>query len=397
MRAWWISLWLLGAGAAAPLAAESPRWVTLGNHPYLKLEDWAAAARFTSFIDQKSGRILLERKNLPPVILLIDSPYALVGGKFLALPDFPLRRNGAVLFSADSAERVFPGLLPEAERDAFVKLAKGAQAEVPATPTAPMSKAPPALPPKARPVELPVVSSCLVDRPVKKIFLDPGHGGEDAGTKANGIYEKNITLAFARQTADELRRRGFEVSFSRTRDVFLPLEVRTKLAEKWKADLFISLHVNSSPHHQAHGTETYILSQDATDAEARKLALIENSIASSGKDRQSAVQDILWDMEQTAYLQDSAYLASYLQGALIANAHAVLKKEKIEGDWKNRGVRQAPFYVLNRAAMPAVLVELGYLSNPGDRKLLLTKSFQESLSKALADGVKKYRDECRKE
>ncbi|MGZ3693870.1 MAG: N-acetylmuramoyl-L-alanine amidase family protein, partial [Bdellovibrionota bacterium] len=207
---------------------------------------------------------------------------------------------------------------------------------------------------------------------------------------------KNITLGFSRLVADELRRRGFEVSFSRTRDVFLPLDIRTKLAAKWKADLFVSIHVNSSQRSDAHGTETYILNQEATDAEARKLALIENSIASSAKERQSAVQDILWDMEQTAYLQDSAYLASYLQGALVANAHDLLLKEKIAGDWKNRGVRQAPFYVLNRAAMPAVLVELGYLSNPRDRKLLLSKSFQESLAKALADGVKKYKEECRK-
>ena len=184
------------------------------------------------------------------------------------------------------------------------------------------------------------------------------------------------------------------MSYSRSKDIFLPLDIRTKIAEKWKADIFISLHVNSSPLPSAHGTETYILSPDATDAEARKLALLENSIAEKAKASESAVQDILWDMEQNVYLQESAYLAADIQGAIVDEAHKLLAKKKISGDWKNRGVRQAPFYVLNRAPMPATLVELGYLSNPGDRKLLDQKFFLESLAKALAIGVKKYQETC---
>lgn len=318
-------------------------------------------------MDPHSGRILLERKNIPPVILLLDSPYALVGGKFVALPEPPHLRGSKFFLAAEAAERVFPPVLPKEERESFSALLASAGN-----------------------------NSCGETRKVKRIFLDPGHGGDDAGTKAAGALEKNITLQFARLAADELRRRGFEVSFSRTRDVFLPLEIRSKLADKWKADLFISIHVNSSTHSDAHGTETYILSPDATDAEARKLALIENSIASSAKERQSAVQDILWDMEQNSFLQESAYLASDIQGALVAHAHELLQKQKMADNWKNRGVRQAPFFVLNRAAMPAVLVEIGYLSNPGDRKRLLEKSFQETLARALAEGVKKYKEACRK-
>lgn len=367
------------------------------KQPYLSLSDWTQAGHLTEFSDSKSGRILLERKGRAPIILLLDSPYALLGSKFIALPDAPIRKGEKILLSAQSAERLFPAILSAEERPAFSALllsAKGAKPEERKNETKAQMKPAAVVQPIPSPIS--AMESCQLERPVKRIFLDPGHGGNDVGTKFAGVFEKNITLEFSRLAADELRRRGFEVSFSRTRDVFLPLDIRTKLAEKWKADLFVSLHVNSSQHADAHGTETYILNQEATDAEARKLALIENSIASAAKERQSAVQDILWDMEQTAYLQDSAYLASYLQGALVANAHDLLLREKIGGDWKNRGVRQAPFYVLNRAAMPAVLVELGYLSNPRDRKLLLTKSFQESLAKALADGVKKYREECRK-
>lgn len=108
------------------------------------------------------------------------------------------------------------------------------------------------------------------------------------------------------------------------------------------------------------------------------------------------MQDILWDMEQTAYLQQSAYLASYVQKSVVEYAHDLLRKKKLPGGWKNRGVRQAPFYVLNRAPMPAVLVEIGYLSNPKDRALMGEKLFLESLAKALAEGVKKYKEACRK-
>lgn len=358
---------LLFAFLALTAAADALPWIRVGSEPHLSLEDWQGITGFKSFDDEASGRVLLERKGYPPLILLLDSAYALQGEKFLALPQPPIRRSGKVLLSADSAERLFLPVLKKEER---VKLAA-----------------------KLKPAEKPAEAAC--GRGVKRIFLDPGHGGDDAGTTHGDTQEKDIVLKFSRLAAGELRKHGFEVSYSRTKDVFLPLDIRTKIAEKWKADVFISLHVNSSTHSGAHGTETYILSQEATDAEARKLALLENSVAGEAKQSSSAVQDILWDMEQTAYLQDSAYLASYLQGAIVDHAHNLLAAKKLPGNWKNRGVRQAPFYVLNRAAMPAVLVELGYLSNSRDRDMLLQKYFQESLAKALANGVKKYKEACR--
>jgi N-acetylmuramoyl-L-alanine amidase len=234
---------------------------------------------------------------------------------------------------------------------------------------------------------------CTSTRPIKKVFIDPGHGGSDLGTKFGSLNEKDITLKFGVLVAEELRRRGFLVSFSRTKDVFLPLDVRSTLAKKWDADLFVSIHMNSAPSKDANGTETYILSVDATDAAARKLALIENSIVQTASAKQSAVQDILWDMEQTTYLQDSAFLASYIQKQVTQAAHDFLHAKKIE--WKDRGVRQAPFFVLSHAPMPAVLVELGYLSNAQDRKMLTDKNFQENLAKAIANGVKQYQEACK--
>lgn len=362
-----VKLLLLLALTLFPAFADAPPWVMVGAEPHLAIEEWQGLTGFKPFIDPASGRILFERKGYPPLILLVDSGYALQGEKFLALPKAPFRQSGKILLSADSAERLFFPVLKKEERSAL-------QA-------------------KLKPAGKPAEAAC--GRGVRRIFLDPGHGGDDAGTKHGDQKEKDIVLKFSRLAAGELRKHGFEVSFSRTKDVFLPLDIRTKIAEKWKADIFISLHVNSSPLPSAHGTETYILSQEATDAAARKLALLENSVAGEAKKTSSAVQDILWDMEQTAYLQDSAYLASYLQGAIVDHAHKLLAEKKVPGDWKNRGVRQAPFYVLNRAAMPAVLVELGYLSNSRDRELISQKYFQESLAKALADGVKKYKEACR--
>lgn len=355
-------------GAGKP---EAPAWILIEKVPYLSLDDWEAQSGFHPFVDPSQGRVLLERKGRPPVILLLESPYALQGGKFLALPQAPVIRGGKVLLSAESAERALLPALPQEEKEKLQQLITSARGKAEST-------------------------GCMNERSVKRIFLDPGHGGEDFGTKSGATKEKDITLKFSRLAADELRRRGFLVSFSRTRDVFLPLEIRPKLAKEWKADLFLSIHVNSSPTASAQGTETYILSQDATDAEARKLALLENSIASEAKSKESALQDILWDMEQTAYLQDSAYLASNVQGAIVESLHDLLKRKKLAGDWKNRGVRQAPFYVLNRAPMPAILVEIGYLSNSRDRKLMGEKYFQEILAKALAEGVKKYKEACRK-
>ena len=382
VKAWLLSLGIAassawaGPAAAPPPAADAAQWRMLDRVPYAALEDWASWAGFRAYPDLKTGRILLEKKAFPPLILLMGAPYALQGEKFLALPQAPRSLEGKVFLSAGSGEQLFLALLKGSEKKTVEQNLSLASAQGPSIPKPALS------------------GSCGHGRTVKRIFLDPGHGGDDAGTKHEHVNEKDVVLSFGRLAADELTRRGFEVSFSRSRDVFLPLDIRTKLAEEWKADLFISLHVNSSPAISVHGTETYILSPDATDAEARKLALLENSVAKEARAGSSAVQDILWDMEQNIYLQDSAYLASYIQGSIVANAHDLLLQHKA-GDWKNRGVRQAPFYVLNRAPMPAVLVELGYLSNPRDRKLLTEKYFQESLAKALAEGVKKYKEACR--
>ena len=360
--------------------ADSPKWVVVEKAPYLSVAEWGRRLGFKVFYDFHSGRIFLERKESAPIIFLMDQPYALRGETFVYLPKAPLRKDGTIFLAKESVERV---VYPVVGKAAELKALPVGEEPIKTEKIEPIAKTQ-------------IKTKCSLDHPVKKIFLDPGHGGEDAGTKSGSVAEKDIVLSFSKLLGKELEEEGFEVLYSRTRNVYLPLEIRSKLALESKADLFLSLHVNNSPHPSIHGTETYILNQEATDAEARKLALLENSIVQSAKEKQSAVQDILWDMEQTAYLQDSAYLAAYVQESIVKGAGTMIKNNHWTGDWKNRGVRQAPFYVLNRAAMPAVLVELAYLSNSRDRKLLTEELFLKSLAKAMAGGVKKYRDACPK-
>lgn len=355
-----------------PLLAHAEKkslWTEVQGKPFLTLSNFANIAGLKVFQAGINERILLDGEK--QALLLPGSPYFIVDGTFLVSSSAPEVVKGEVLLPADLVELLSVRLVPKANQEKLELFLERVSERI-------------------------ENASCSLERPVKKIFVDPGHGGADLGTKQGTLYEKDIVLKFSKILADELRRRGFEVTFSRTKDVFLPLDLRSQLASNWNADVFLSLHVNSAPGFEANGTETYILSSDATDAAARKLALLENTLPKEAKAKASAVQDILWDMHQTAFLQDSARLGAYIQQEVADSASELRKEGKLKLKWRNRGVRQAPFFVLSRAPMPAVLVELGYLTNRKDRRLLTEKFFQESLAKALADGVKKFRAICKK-
>ncbi len=386
-----ISLVLLGTAAFAESSAFVIAVQKQGEQ-YISLQDLQSIG-FKGFWQENKQRLLLQAKKGHAAFLLLDNPYAEIDGVIVYRPHALIKNKKTLLVSVRFfQENLLPFLTVEQRQSlpsiVFSKNPPAALEEKEATVL------------EKKSAELPVsekasLASCVIERPVKKIFIDPGHGGSDLGTSFHGVYEKSVVLNFSKLVAKELAGQGLEISFSRGKDVFLPLDIRSELAREWKADLFISIHMNSSPSKEANGTETYILSQEATDAEARKLALKENSIVKELKSSKPVLKDILWDMEQTSYLQESAYLASFIQKSLVETAHDLLRKKKNMGQWKNRGVRRAPFFVLSRAAMPAVLVELGYLTNDKDRKLLSDKKFQESLAKALAGGVKLYREACK--
>jgi N-acetylmuramoyl-L-alanine amidase len=217
---------------------------------------------------------------------------------------------------------------------------------------------------------------------VERIVIDPGHGGRDPGTYVKGgIKEKNIVLSLAKVLARKIEERlDCEAILTRDRDVFLSLERRTAFANMKKADLFVSLHVNSYKQKGVHGLETYFLNL-ATDARAVMVAAREN--ATSEKNI-SDLQKILNDLMLNTKITESSRLAREVQRGMI-----VRSKKRYSGV-KDLGVKQAPFYVLIGAEMPAILVETGFITNPGERNRLLSKKYQENLADGIVSGIERY-------
>lgn len=225
---------------------------------------------------------------------------------------------------------------------------------------------------------------------IQTIVIDPGHGGSDTGAVGSkGIEEKTITLLLAQALRSRLEERlPVRVVLTRTDDAELPLDTRTALANQQKADLFISLHINSVHGPSARGAETYFSSLQASDARAAQSAATENlagsdpapSMGSEDGDPLYDLQLILWDLAQSHYLAESQRLATLVQEEL--NEALGLK---------DRGVKQAPFRVLLGAAMPAVLVECGFISNPEEEERLLDPAYRADLVDSLVRAVTRYR------
>jgi N-acetylmuramoyl-L-alanine amidase len=220
---------------------------------------------------------------------------------------------------------------------------------------------------------------------IKTIVIDPGHGGLEPGAKGRfGTLEKNISLAISLKLKAIIQRNfALRVVLTREEDVDVSLENRAAKANNNKADLFISIHVNSSFLRQARGSETFFLSMEATDEDARKLAYLENNPPELEKGISSENQDdvkmILWDMAQTAYLNQSSILAESIQNEL--NSLFLIK---------SRGIKQAPFKVLCGVACPAILVEVAFISNPDEERKLRSEDFQMRIAQAMFKGLENY-------
>ena len=219
---------------------------------------------------------------------------------------------------------------------------------------------------------------------VRTIVLDPGHGGEETGSIGpSGTKEKDLTLIIAKKLRNILRNSlGVRVILTREDDVYVSLDERTAIANNAKADIFISIHFNASRNRKAKGPETYFLSYKATDSAARLQAYRENmALVMPPEDIKipTDVEMILWDMAQSQYLQQSSRLAEFIQEEL-SNLIGV----------KKRGVKQAPFKVLMGALMPAVLVEVDFLSNPEEEKKLLDPEFQNKIAMSLYRGIVRF-------
>jgi N-acetylmuramoyl-L-alanine amidase len=221
---------------------------------------------------------------------------------------------------------------------------------------------------------------------IRTVVIDPGHGGMESGAKGKaGHLEKDITLAIALKLKALIEKNmSFEVVLTRDKDVDVPVENRSAIANNHKADLFISLHTNGSRQKAAEGSETFFLSTGATpDEETRRLAYLENNSSQIeghvDKTSEEDVKMILWDMAQTAYIRQSSQLAEMIQAEL----------NTLLGT-RNRGIKQAPFKILTGVACPAVLIEAAFISNPDEEKKLASEDFQTSVAEAVYRGLAKY-------
>ena len=220
--------------------------------------------------------------------------------------------------------------------------------------------------------------------PAFTIVVDAGHGGTETGAIGpGGLQEKDATLDIAKKIAAELPKvLPCRTVLTRDSDVLIPLDDRASIANHEKADLFLSVHANSSRAAAARGSETYYLSLEASDKIAQEVAKEENQSAASPTPGASAASAnpaldfILWDLAQSAHLKESSELAEAIQTELNAVS-----------DTGNRGIKQAPFRVLVGATMPAVLVETAFISNPEEEKRLRSPEFQQAVADAVARAV----------
>jgi N-acetylmuramoyl-L-alanine amidase len=216
----------------------------------------------------------------------------------------------------------------------------------------------------------------------RKIVIDAGHGGHDPGSIGRGgLQEKDLVLDVALRLEKMVRAElGAEVVMTRSTDVFIPLEERTAIANSRGADLFLSIHANSSRNPRARGVETYFLNF-AADPHAEEVAARENAIsAATLKDLQNLVKAIALN----AKIDESRDFAASVQEAMVRT-----QREHQPGV-PDRGVRTAPFYVLIGANMPSVLAEIAFVSHPGEEKLLRTGDHRDRIARSLFQGVKSY-------
>ncbi|MFA6499597.1 MAG: N-acetylmuramoyl-L-alanine amidase [Desulfurivibrionaceae bacterium] len=217
---------------------------------------------------------------------------------------------------------------------------------------------------------------------IKRIVIDPGHGGKDPGTcSPSGLKEKDIVLDVALRVAKIIKEKlGCEVILTRDRDIFIPLEERTAMANAKEADLFLSIHVNAAPNHDARGIETYVLDL-ASNKDAMRLAAMEN--ATSAK-QISDLQSILLDLMQNSKINESLKLAGLVQEEMVSGLNKKFSAVN------NLGVKKAPFVVLIGAQMPAILTEIAFLSNPEEEKRLKDEAYLAGVANHISGGVAQY-------
>src|SRR4026209_2057442 len=222
----------------------------------------------------------------------------------------------------------------------------------------------------------------------------------------SGLMEKEIVLNVTRRVARRVESGlGVKVVMSRDSDVFVPLRERTNFANKHRADLFVSIHAYAHPQAVSEGVETYFLSSEASDNVARQVAAVRDGgveLEGSGGSRQRGdmLKSILWDLAQSEFQEESSFMAETVQDSMSKSLSLVNRGVKQAGVYVlrvagavgrgNRGVKRAGFYVLGGAAMPAILIEIGFLTNRKEEKKLGTAEHREALARAIYTRLAEY-------
>lgn len=277
-----------------------------------------------------------------------------------------------------------PASQPAAEEDDFEEMVLTAIAE-PAVPAAPAPAAP-----AAAAVTAPAIKAenhplaITTARKKMRIVVDPGHGGKDAGAVRGKYREKDWNLAVGKELAALLKKGKFEVKITRDTDVFIALSERSKIANNFKADLFVSVHVNATKTSQANGFQVYFRSEKATDREAAETAALENEAMQYEEVHYNFVDALLQSLAKNEYINESSKLAGYVKNSVYKQPGI-----GIAVDQKN-AIRQANFYVLKGVQCPSILVEMGFISSPKDRAKLSQSSVQKKMAQGIYNGIVNY-------
>ena len=248
---------------------------------------------------------------------------------------------------------------------------------------------PSAATPVIKPAPVPTISAAALPTMSAKrdihIVIDPGHGGKDSGAVRKGsAKEKDLNLTVAKHLYNYLKKQGFDVKLTRTDDTFVTLAGRSKMANEYKADLFISVHTNAAKRSQANGFEVYFRSEKPTDKDAADIAAFENEALQYEEAHYSFVDKLLQSLAKNEYMNESSKLASHVRNYVYKEPGIGIAVNQ-----KN-AVKQANFYVLRGVQAPAILVEMGYISSPKDKARLNNKAAQKRMGEGIGKGVMVY-------
>ena len=329
-----------------------------GGHRYIEAVPALRAMGYATTWNEPAGKLLF-KSEAGAGILTPYSPFAIYGAKSRRLSAPPVFLDGRFCVPEDFFLSALPLL-------AGVEIGKKEGTAV--TPPAHMAA-------PYRPMFL------------KKVVIDAGHGGHDSGaTSSTGVKEKDVNLAVAKRLARRLRdEMGIEVVLTREDDRFLTLGQRAQIGNTSGADFFLSIHSNGAMNKSATGTETFFVSFEASDRRAARLAEMENASIRFEEDNPMVIaggddlKRILWDMVHNETVKESEKLAIAVQEKLEQQLHL-----------PSRGVKQAPFYVLMGTSIPAILVEIGFVTTVKEAELLDSPVFQERITDALLRAILHY-------